>query len=213
MFELKNLVYKDILDIPDLSFDGGVITSLVGESGSGKTTLLKCLNQMIRQDSGTILYQDKPIDSYPPVELRRQVVMLSQTPAIFKGSIRDNLQIGLKFSDRPLATVDNLKEILDLMRLKHDPDQDASSLSGGEKQRLTFGRVLLMDAPVYLLDEPTSALDKETEKGIMETFINHAKSQSKTVIMVTHAVDMAEYVSDSMVDLTQVNKRRGSVES
>jgi putative ABC transport system ATP-binding protein len=205
LFVIKDLTYKGILNIPSLTFEEHQVTSLVGESGSGKTTLLKCLNQMITQDSGTLLYKNRPIESYPPVELRREILMLSQSPAIYKGTLRDNLQIGLRYSERPLATDSELKEVLEIMRLQHGLDDDAANLSGGEKQRLSFGRVLLMDAPVYLLDEPTSALDEATEHAVMTTFLDHAKSKGKTVIMVTHAVSMAEALSDHVIRLQEVN--------
>ena len=81
MFTLKNVKYKNILDLVDISFKEGIVTAILGESGGGKTTLLKLLNQLISQDSGSIKYNDQAIESYHPIELRRQVVMLPQTPA------------------------------------------------------------------------------------------------------------------------------------
>lgn len=89
MFRIKNLKFKNILDIDDLYIEGNEVTCIVGKSGGGKTTLLKLLNNLISADVGTILYKDKNIEKYNPLELRRDVVMLHQTPVMFSGSVRE----------------------------------------------------------------------------------------------------------------------------
>jgi putative ABC transport system ATP-binding protein len=118
MFDFKNVSYKNILSIDKLHIPKYKITCIVGESGSGKTTLLRLLNRLISPDSGEILYNQKSLSEANPVDLRRQLVMLPQTPAIFEESVKDNLLIGLKFSEKPLASDDKLYEILNLVHLK-----------------------------------------------------------------------------------------------
>lgn len=97
MFEIKNLKYKDILDIEELTLAQAVVC-FMGPSGSGKTTLLRHLNRLKEPDSGEIFYHNKNIKTINPVELRRKVVILGQTFVIYEGTIADNLQIGASFA-------------------------------------------------------------------------------------------------------------------
>ena len=199
MFILKNVKYKNILHIENMTIQKSKVTCIIGESGSGKTTILKMLNKMISPDSGEILFKDKKLNETNSVALRRNVVMLPQSPAIFKGNIKNNLLIGLDFSEKPAASDIELKEVLKVVKLNKDLNDSADKLSGGEKQRVALGRILLMDPEVLLLDEPSSALDEETENTIIEALVDYTKKFNKTLIMVTHSRQVAEKFSDEIV--------------
>lgn len=201
MFILKDVKYKDILDIKDLKLSKNKITSIVGQSGSGKTTLLRLLNNLISAHYGEISFDSIPLDEIDPVQLRRKVVMLPQNPAIFSGNIKDNLLIGLKFSQKPLAEDERLFEVLKSVGLNKELHMDADLLSGGEKQRLALGRIILMEPEVLLLDEPSSALDEETEYMIIKTLVTYTKDNNKTLIMVTHSKKIAREFSDNIVEI------------
>src|SRR5690606_40330399 len=108
---------------------------------------------------GTILYKGTPISEIDPVRLRRQVVMLPQTPVMFDGTIRDNLLIGLQFSEREPVPDDALRRVMEIMDLRKKLDDDAATLSGGEKQRVALGRLRVQRPAAAVLDEPSSALD------------------------------------------------------
>ena len=199
MFILKNVKYKNILHIENMTIQNGKVTCIIGESGSGKTTILKMLNKLISPDSGEILFKDKKLNETDSVALRRNVVMLPQSPAIFKGNIKNNLLIGLDFSEKPAASDIELKEVLKVVKLNKDLNDSADKLSGGEKQRVALGRILLMDPEVLLLDEPSSALDEETENIIIEALVDYTKKFNKTLIMVTHSRHVAEKFSDEII--------------
>jgi len=201
MFTFENVTYKDILTVPDLTIHEKEITCIVGESGSGKTTLLRMLNHLISPDQGSITYCGDNLLRMDPVALRRKVVMLPQTPVIFRGTIQDNLVIGLKFSEKPFPSESMLTEILQRVKLKKALTDKAENLSGGEKQRLALGRILLMEPEVLLLDEPSSALDDETESLIMKTFADYAKNEEKTLIMVTHSKTLAKNFGDRILQV------------
>ncbi|PRX27175.1 putative ABC transport system ATP-binding protein [Orenia metallireducens] len=201
MFTLKKVKYKDVLNIEALTIKKHKVTCIVGQSGSGKTTLLRLLNKLISCDSGKITYKNQALKEIDSVELRRDLVMLPQAPAIFSGSIKDNLLIGLKFSEKPLVADEKLLEVLKLVRLKKELSEDAEKLSGGEKQRLALGRVMLMEPEVLLLDEPSSALDEDTEHMIIEALVNYSKENNKTLIMVTHSKKIAEQFSDEIIEI------------
>lgn len=198
VFELKALKFKDILDIPDLTFYKG-ITSIVGKSGSGKTTLMLALNKMITPTSGNVYYYGENIKDMDAVKLRRKVLMLGQQPIIFPGNVRDNLNQGLKFAKKELADDKKLKEILDYVELDKDLEDDPSEFSGGEKQRIAIGRVIAMDPDVYLLDEPSSALDSELANNTIEKISQIAKEKGQTIIMVTHSEEIAKNISDKIL--------------
>ncbi|MDX8366661.1 ATP-binding cassette domain-containing protein [Cytobacillus sp. IB215665] len=207
MFQLENVTYKNILQLKFLQIQTGSVTSIIGKSGSGKSTLLKLLNNMISSDSGVIYYNDKSIEEIEPVELRRQVVTLTQYPAIFEGTVKDNLLLGLKLSEKNYTSVNDevLSKTLAMFNLQTKLDVDANKLSGGEQQRLAFARIMLMKAPVYLLDEPTSSLDEETEDLVIGRFISRAKAEKTTVVMVTHSMKVAETYSDFIINMEDVN--------
>ena len=198
MFEIKNIKFKDILGISFLKINKP-ITCIVGPSGSGKTTLLKMLNCLNVPEEGVIQYNDKDISKIDTVKLRRSVVMLGQTPVIYSGSIEDNLQIGLEFSQKLPASKIKMEEALKRVELNKKLSDGCGNLSGGEKQRLCLARVMLMDADTYLLDEPSAALDKETEEFIIENFSKFVLENSKELIMVTHSEQIAEKFPDSII--------------
>ncbi len=201
MFSLKEVKYRDILDIKYLHIKKHGVTSIVGESGSGKTTLLRLLNKLISYNRGEIFYDNQSLNDIDSIELRRNVVMLPQSPAIFSGNIKDNLLIGLKFSEKPLVSDDKLYEVLRLVNLNKNLDDDAEKLSGGEKQRVALGRVILLQPEVLLLDEPSSALDEDTEHMIIEAVVNYTKENNKTLIMVTHSKKIAKHFSDYIIEI------------
>lgn len=201
MFLLKNVKYKNILDILELNIDENKITSIVGESGSGKSTLLKLLNKMISCDSGDIFFKDKSLNILDSISHRRNVVMLSQNIAIFKGNIRDNLLIGLKFSEKDSKSDYELEEVLNFVNLKKSLDENCETLSGGEKQKLALARVVLMDSEVILLDEPSSALDEDNSFFIFEKICEYVKENKKTLIMVTHSKAIANKFSDVIIQI------------
>ncbi|WP_263698030.1 ATP-binding cassette domain-containing protein [Bacillus thuringiensis] len=207
MFILKDVTYKDILHIPYLQIQKKKITCIIGESGSGKSTLLRMLNDLQSPTSGTIEYNGKLISDYPPIQLRRDVVMLGQTPPIFDGTIKDNLLMGLRLSEKNFPNDDILRSALTTVSLEKNLEDNADSLSGGEKQRLAFARIVLIDPPVYLLDEPTSALDSDTERRVMMQFTTLAREKKKTVIFITHSQQLPEEIAD---DIIEISKTKGA---
>ncbi len=200
MFEAIDLKFKNILDIERVSMVDPIVC-LIGPSGCGKSTLLRMLNKMEQPDSGAVYYNQTDISVIAAVELRREVTMLPQTPIIYEGTVRDNLVAGLKLQHRELPDDNKLQEVLDIMYLKLNLDGDTSRLSGGEKQRISLGRVILLDSPVYLLDEPSAALDPANEKRIMDSIVSWIHENNKQLIMVTHAVELAEEYAQQLISM------------
>lgn len=208
MFEFIDVHYDNILDLPHLVLGTEQVTSLVGASGSGKTTVLRLLNKMISPTRGRILFQGEDLTQRDSVRHRRDVVMLSQSPAIFEGTVGDNLRAGSRFQEKEPPGDGDLKRLLEQVRLAKPLDEAADKLSGGERQRLALARVLLLEPRVYLLDEPSSALDEETEQLIFDMLTAHVRAAGKTIIMVTHSKAMARTYSDTIIEMSGGKVRR-----
>lgn len=202
MYTLEHVKYKDILSIEQLEINSKQITSIIGESGVGKSTLLKLLNHLESYDHGDIYYNGNTIHLMNPIELRRSVTMLAQKPAIFDGTVKDNLSIGLLFAEKDEPSEEEMLNALTIVHLDKSLDTDAHDLSGGEQQRLALARLILIDSPTILLDEPTSALDDATADTVIDQFLSWAQKANKTIIMVTHSKDIARKFSDVIIKLS-----------
>jgi putative ABC transport system ATP-binding protein len=207
-FELSGIRFREILDIEHLELDSCRISAIVGPSGGGKTTLLRCLNRMTTPDAGRILFEGQPLEAIDPVQLRRRVVMLAQMPVIFPSSVEENLLIGCRLAEKPLPDREAMRAMLLRVGLGKPFDEDAARLSGGEKQRLSLARVMLMDPEVLLLDEPSASLDGETEEQIFTLITEFCRERCKTLVMVTHSEAEFSGYYDALVRI-----RAGRVES
>ncbi|SDL02017.1 ABC transporter ATP-binding protein [Halanaerobium congolense] len=201
MFKLEKIKFKNILNIEEILLEENRVTAILGSSGGGKTTFLKLLNNMITADQGTITYQGKDIESYDPVSLRREIVMLPQDPQIFKGTIKDNFTKTEAITDNENSRNLNYNELLQKVSLTQDLNDAADNLSGGEKQRLALARVMLLEPKVLLLDEPSSSLDKKTEEKIIKRVVDYVRKNNRTLIMVTHSSKIAEKFADKIINI------------
>lgn len=127
--------------------------------------------------------------------------MLPQIPVMFNGNVKENLLIGLKFSEKPLVPDEILYEILEFVQLDKELSESVEKLSGGEKQKLCLARALLLNPEVFLLDEPSSALDEDTEHLIISSLVEYTKKNNKTLIMVTHSKKIAKNFSDNIIEI------------
>ncbi|MFZ3577751.1 ABC transporter ATP-binding protein [Virgibacillus sp. DJP39] len=200
-FLVKDVSVNGIIKINELAISDNKVTCIVGKSGSGKSTFLRLLNNLDNPDSGIIYYRNNDIQTIDPIELRKIVTMVPQTPVIYQGTIKDNLLVGIQFSGVESVSDSSMNKILKQIKLSKPLDTIADELSGGEKQRLALARSMLLNAEVFLLDEPTSSLDDETASDVIAAFTDHMREQQKTIIMVTHDNDLAEKISDNIIQM------------
>jgi phosphate transport system ATP-binding protein len=199
----------------------GEITALIGPSGSGKTTLLRALNRMhdtVRTASvtGGIMLGDTDVNATDATLLRSRVGMVFQRPNPFPTmSIYENAVAGLKFNGvRKKALLDEAAESALVAAALWDSVRDrlkasASTLSGGEQQRLCIARALAVEPQVLLMDEPTSALDPIATKRI-EELVGELKHRV-TIIIVTHNMQQAMRVSDRCAFLLMGEDKAGEL--
>ena len=206
-----------------LDFPKNQVTALIGPSGSGKTTLLRALNRMhdltrSAQVSGEVMLGDTNVydGSISPTLLRSQVGMVFQRPNPFPTmSIYDNVVSGLKFNGvHRKALLDEAAESSLIAAALWDSVKKrlkthASTLSGGEQQRLCIARSLAVEPRVLLMDEPTSSLDPQATKRI-EELVTELKTRV-SIIIVTHNMQQAVRVSDHCAFLLMGDDRAGEL--
>ncbi len=184
-------VRTHVLSGLDLEVQSGELITVMGPSGSGKSTLLRLINRLSEPDSGIILLNGKDTRDYDPLELRRKIGMVFQVPIVFRGSVRDNIALGMKlwgsYTDiGALARDTGIPESL--------LDADALPLSVGEKQRVCIARALANQPEVLLLDEPTSSLDAVTAEKVEGLLLGMRRERSLTMLWVTHDREQAKRI-------------------
>lgn len=174
--------------LSDINFtvaDQEVVT-ISGPSGSGKSTLVRIIATLQSRTTGEITYNGKSIDSYDPIQYRREVSYCFQQPTLFGDTVRDNLKfpydIRNQAFDEPHA-----KEALESVDLAANYlDKQITELSGGERQRVALLRNVMFHPRILILDEVTAGLD-ETNKHIVHQMMQHFNQDDKiTMLIITH---------------------------
>lgn len=205
--EIKNVTFgydsRIILDKVSAKIPAKSKCAIVGYSGSGKTTLCNLIVRFWDVQSGSITFGGKDIRSYTPDELLSHFSMVFQNVFLFNDTVENNIKFGC-----PNATHEQIVEVAKRARchefieaLPNGYDtiigENGSSLSGGEKQRISIARALLKDAPVVILDEATSSVDPENECELMEAIAELTKG--KTVISIAHRLNTVKNADQILV--------------
>jgi putative ABC transport system ATP-binding protein len=201
LFELREVGLdrggKTVLDSLGAGIPEGT-TAIVGPSGAGKSTLLRLLNRLADPDRGEVDYRGRPLDSYEPLALRREVALVPQLPALLEGTVESNLRYAAELAGEPL----DRDRTLALAGL--DPSfaaRDVAKLSVGEQQRAMLGRALAQRPAVLLLDEPTSALDHAARDTIEAALAELRRELEISIILVSHDPEQARRLSDWVLRL------------
>ena len=206
--ENLNLYYGEHHALKDVSMNmkEQAITALIGPSGCGKSTFLKTLNRMndlipsVKIDGSITINEENIYDPRVDVTLlRKKVGMVFQQPNPFPMSIYDNITYGPKIHG--IKSKERLDEIVEKSlkgaalweEVKDRLKKPALGMSGGQQQRVAIARAIVNDAPIILADEPTGNLDTKTSIEVMEFFVSLNEKAGKTIILVTHEPDIAQY--------------------
>lgn len=175
----------------------GETVALVGRSGSGKSTLVSLIPRFYSPNSGEILIDGMPIDSFALDNLRDQIAIVSQQVTLFNDTVQRNIGYGkLQHADKAdikaaaerayaWSFIETLENGLDTV-----VGDDGVLLSGGQRQRLAIARAFLKDAPILILDEATSSLDTESERYIQAAL--EAVVQGRTTFIIAHRLSTIE---------------------
>ena len=195
-YESENLVLKDL----SLLIPAGKKIALVGASGGGKSTLIQLLLGVYKAKSGDILFNGEKSEDIGFDLIRDNISAVLQQPVLFNDSLRQNLSLGIDYSDTQLwqalkvAQLDDLVELLE-NGLDTQLGRQGVRLSGGQRQRVAIARMVLSDPKLVILDEATSALDTATESSLHQALNNFLVG--RTTLIVAHrlsAVKQADLI-------------------
>ena len=175
----------------------GTITTLLGPSGSGKTTLLRILAGLDNPTQGTIVYGNKTINDSNRDFLRQKATLVFQKSVFFDTTVYNNIAYGLKLGDYSKEEINRkVTDALYLVKLEGVETRRAKKLSGGEQQRVSLARALVLDRELLLLDEPTVNIDPKNVSIIEETILRVNREKNITIVLATHNLFQAEAISE-----------------
>ncbi|NYE57829.1 thiol reductant ABC exporter subunit CydC [Carboxydothermus ferrireducens] len=213
-FKKVTLIYPGNVEpsLKEVSFflKEGQKIAVVGPSGSGKSSILKLLLRFYDYE-GEIFLGGEELKTFSPEAVRTLFGVVSQESFIFNATLEENLRIA-----KPEAKEEELLAVLEKVRLSHlklsfEVGERGERLSGGERQRLLIARLLLKNAPIWLLDEPTTGLDSITEKEILDNIWEVAGD--KTLVYITHRLRGLEKMDEILVmDRGEIKEKLSFVE-
>jgi phospholipid/cholesterol/gamma-HCH transport system ATP-binding protein len=198
LIQFKN-VYKSfgenhVLNGTDLSIYKGEITTIIGKSGGGKSVLLKHIIGLLEQDSGTILFEGRPVSDMNKAErkaLKRKCSYMFQGTALFDSlTIYENIALPLKettsLSDSDINS--RVKDKMEQLDLHEIDEKYPSQLSGGMKKRVALARALITDPEIVLFDEPTTGLDPIRKKAVHKMISDYQQKFGFTGVVISHDI-------------------------
>ena len=167
------------------------ITVIMGPNGAGKSLFVRCLHGLSKPKNGAILYGKIPVGT----ATRGRQSMVFQSPKLLRRSVIENLRFVANLNKKNDQNLLELLKKTDLSLLK---DQQVSTLSGGEKQRLSLARALVSNPEILFLDEATSSLDPRSV-SIIENLMEEIKLKNVKIILITHDVNQAKRIADDII--------------
>ena len=200
---------KVVLRVEKLDIQHGEVLAVVGPNGAGKSTLLLSLARLLKPEQGKIFFNNTQAEntsirsassaSESDTAYRRRIALVMQDPLLFDTSVFENVASGLRFRG---MSKDEIRQKVPLwverLGISHLSQRRASELSGGEAQRVSLARALVLEPEFLLLDEPFSSLDPPTRSSILDDLGALLKETSTTTLFVTHDLPEAAQLADRM---------------
>ena len=224
LLSIKNISKKDnngTNALKNISFDveKGEFISVIGPSGSGKSTLLRSINKIIDISQGSILFEDKNIESLKKTQIelvRREIGMIFQSYNLVERlTVIENVlhgRLGYKSIIAGILGIYSEEEkkeafsFLERVNMTKYAYQKCSELSGGQKQRVGIARAIMQKPKLLLCDEPIASLDPKTAENIMDYLKKIVTELKITCIVNLHQVDIAKKYSDRIIALNKGEK-------
>lgn len=208
ILKMENVIYdaehnKRILEIPSFELYKDDFLGVMGPNGAGKSTFLKLLAFLESPGDGSVLYSgEKWTCKSIPLELRRRFSVALQQSLLIKGTVFENVAVGLKLRKEKKSDVyQKVSEMLELFEICHLAKKNSFELSGGEAQRVNLARALVVQPEVLFLDEPFSALDFPTKIKLIEDFQRIIKQTKTTTVFISHDLLEIQALSNRLLIL------------
>jgi ABC-type sugar transport system ATPase subunit len=173
------------LQVPALDIHSGEVLAIIGPNGAGKSTLLRVMGMLQRPDNGTVIFRGQNALDGNPLELRRRIANVFQEPLLLNASVYNNAALGLKLRKVNSSEIERrLRPWLERLGISRLASRTVRTLSGGEAQRTSLARALVLDPELLLLDEPFSALDQPTRDALLDDLQEILRGT--TTVFVTH---------------------------
>ena len=183
----------------NLNIRPGAFVSIVGANGCGKSTLLKLMAGLLLPRSGAVSLAGEPVAA---LRARKQIAWMAQAPALLPWlTVLQNVRLPLQVNPQRGAFTRDPLEMVHAVGLAESADAYPATLSGGMQQRVALARALVLGAGLWLLDEPFSALDEMTRETLASDLLALWSGSGATAVWVTHQVQEAVRMSDSVVVL------------
>lgn len=191
VLEAKNLSLikggRNIFSIESFSLIKGEVLALIGPNGAGKTSLLLTLALLERPSGGILLFNGEKITASRVISLRRRMAVVFQEPLLLDTTVQQNIATGLKIRKVPEKEARLRVELwMERLGIRHLSRHQARYLSGGEAQRASLARALVLEPEVLFLDEPFSALDYSTKNALLNDLSMIFKDTGVSALFVTH---------------------------
>lgn len=196
------------LSIDNLYTEKGRILTVIGPNGSGKSTLIRLINLLERPDGGKIYFNGSEITAAGAgsTDIRKKMSVVFQEPLLFNSSVHSNIIMGLKIRKIRLSEVkDRIDYYIGKLKIGHLLNRSTRNLSGGEKQRVSLARALVLDPELLLLDEPLANIDQSSRESLRSDLFKVLKNYGKSVVYVTHDRNEAMILAD---DIAVMDKGR-----
>ena len=175
------------LQLEHLAIQNGEVLAVVGPNGAGKSTLLLTLARLLKPERGEIQFNGTQASAESDTDYRRRIGLVMQDPLLFDMTVFENVASGLKFRGINKDEIRNKVPLwLERLGVGHLAKRRANQLSGGEAQRVSLARALILEPQLLLLDEPFSALDPPTRSRLLDDLGTLLKETATTTVFVTH---------------------------
>ena len=186
-----------ILEFSYLAIHAGENLAIIGPNGAGKSTLLRLMAQLQPPTRGRIYFHDHEAFPSNGLAIRRRMASVFQEPLLLNASVYDNAALGLKLRGLDRRSIERrVQPWLERLGIGHLMRRRARSLSGGEAQRTSLARALVLDPEMLFLDEPFSPLDPPTHEGLLLDLQRILRETGITTVFVTHDRDEAFMFGD-----------------
>lgn len=204
MIEIKNISKQfdsKVHALKNVSFniEDGEIFGVVGYSGAGKSTLVRTINQLEKQDNGTVIIDGVNVSELNSSDLRKErqkIGMIFQNfNLLWSRTAKENIAFPLEIAKWNKKDIDDrCEELLEMVGLKDKANSYPSQLSGGQKQRIGIARALALNPKILLCDEATSALDPKTSDDILKLLKEINSKYNITIVIITHQMEVVQKI-------------------